>query len=54
LETIVGDGSDPSPGVLASVRLFVSPVNPSFTHVGAEELVAVKVVCASSVVAAPK
>ena len=51
LEAIVGDGSLPSTGVLASLRLFVSAVKPSLTQAGAEELVAVKAVCASPVTA---
>ena len=54
LEAIVGDGSLPSAGVLASLRLFVSAVKPSLTQAGAAGLVAVKAVCASSVVPAPK
>src|SRR5690349_21451348 len=45
LEANVGDGSLPSAGVLASLRLFVSAVKPSLTQAGAEELVAVKAVC---------
>ena len=54
LVAIVGDGSLPSAGVVVSLRLFVSPVKPSSTQVGAELLVAVRAVCASSVVLVPK
>ena len=50
----MGDGSLPSAGVWASLRLFVSPVKPSLTQAGADLLVAVKAVCASSVVLLPK
>src|SRR5215469_13424496 len=53
-EAIVGDGSLPSAGVVVRLRLVVSPVKPSLTQVGAEELVAFKTVCASSDVLAPK
>src|ERR1017187_2839008 len=51
---IVGDGWLPSTGVLVGVRLFVSPVKPSWTQEGAAELVDVKAVCACSVVPGPK
>ena len=54
VEAIVGDGSLPRAGVWASLRLFVSPVKPVLTQVGAAWLVAVKAVCASSVVLVPK
>ena len=47
----VGDGTLPSAGVAASFRLFVSPVKPSLTQVGADELVPVSVVTASTCVA---
>src|SRR5579875_616957 len=51
---MVGDGSLPRAGVLASLRLFVSPVKPSLTQVGATWLVPVRTVCASSVLSALK
>jgi hypothetical protein len=51
---IVGDDSLPSAGVAASVRLFVSPVKPVMSQVGADELVAVSDVTASRVVFLPK
>src|SRR6202044_3253115 len=41
-------------GVLVRVRLFVSPGKPSAGQEGAAELVAVRAVCACSVVFAPK
>jgi hypothetical protein len=54
-EAIVGDDSLPGAGVAVRLRLFVSPVKPSLTQVGAEEpLLAIKAVCASSDVFAAK
>jgi hypothetical protein len=50
----MGNGLLDSAGVLASVRLFVSPVKPSLTHFGAAELVPFRAVCASSVLAVPR
>jgi hypothetical protein len=53
-ETIVGNPWVPIVGVFVKLRLFVSAVNPSFTHVGADRLLSDNVICASSVVLAPK
>ena len=53
-ETIVGIPWVPMVGVFVKLRLFVSAVNPSSTHVGADRLLSDNVVCASSVVLAPK
>src|SRR5579863_7316745 len=54
LEAIVGEGSLPSAGVAVSLRLFVSPVKPSLTHLGSTCVPSVMAVCASSVVLVPK
>ncbi len=54
LETIVGNPWVPIVGVFVKLRLLVSPVNPSSTHVGADTLLSDNFVCASRVVLAPK
>ena len=53
-ETIVGNPLVPIVGVLLKLRLFVSPVEPTSTQVGADRLLSANAVCASSVVLAPK
>src|ERR1700677_3750289 len=54
-EASVGDDSLPSAGVAVRLRLFVSPVKPSLTQLGAEEpVLAVKAVSGSSDVSVPK
>ena len=50
----MGEAALPRAGVDVRVRLFVSPVKPSWTQLGAALLVDVRAVCACSALLLPK